>query len=503
MYCKSIKICNFKKNYLSNVNKVFMLNFFIKAKKKPLFVITILFGIAFLLSLFYLKLSNKNINLGKEGFFIFVNVISVILLAIFLAYFLCIKIKKRKLSENLKYWLNISFYSILAALLIFYGLLLITLIISTYITFLLFVILIGFIVWFLVKYLIKKLPIKPKFAMVIKAIFIAFFVIWFVSENYLRYNDINKTYNEIITGFYISGYTKPPVSNKSFPSLRINRENDVYVPYREEFAYEISSNSEGLRDNDYPVKKDCNELRLICFGNSFTEGIGAPNDSTWPKLLENKLNNLLSKKVSVFNAGISGSDPFFYFKLLEEKMLKYNPDLVLLTLASTDFEFYIYRGGFERFNENGYQYRKGPAWERLYAVSFVFRYYINNILNYKNLFSEKVKKNNMLEAEKALEDCVTRFNKLGIEKGYQLIVVFMDDKTISPYSNIMDNMSLQDSLLYFDLYKYNKEIENISHEMKRAYHWPIDGHYNSKGYDLCARGVLWHLKKHGIIDTIK
>jgi hypothetical protein len=50
--------------------------------------------------------------------------------------------------------------------------------------------------------------------------------------------------------------------------------------------------------------------------------------------------------------------------------------MVLLTINSTDFADFIYRGGLERFKENGkLKFRFGPWFEPIYAELYRQKYY--------------------------------------------------------------------------------------------------------------------------------
>jgi hypothetical protein len=47
----------------------------------------------------------------------------------------------------------------------------------------------------------------------------------------------------------------------------------------------------------------------MVFGDSFTEGVGTSQDSTWPELLENNLRLSTNHNIEVMNFGSNGSDP--------------------------------------------------------------------------------------------------------------------------------------------------------------------------------------------------
>ncbi len=63
-----------------------------------------------------------------------------------------------------------------------------------------------------------------------------------------------------------------------------NDEHEYHAPG--EFRYTRMSNNLGLSEENIPEVKPANEFRIIGLGDSFTEGVGAPYDSTWVKQLE-------------------------------------------------------------------------------------------------------------------------------------------------------------------------------------------------------------------------
>jgi len=412
-------------------------------------------------------------------------------------------LKKKFPVEKIKKRGKIIIVSILIALSIFYGVLWIVLCISGTITAILFIILIGLTVWIIFKHLPILIYAKQKDKNRVKVGLIFFTAIWMGFEVFLRIAGINATFNEKNGGYYTSGYHYSHWSrNENNSGLLINKEYSNDIKAHKEFAYEIKCNKEGLRDVDHNYTKNDSEYRIICLGNSFTEGIGAPQDSTWPAFLERKLKAKINRQITVFNAGKASSDPFFEFMLFKEKLLQYSPDLLLLTLGSSDFNFYFCRGGFERFTPQGYEYRKAPHWERLYAVSFVFRYFMNNMLHYKNLISPDKYTSDVAKANNDIEDCIYRFHQLSNEIPFKMAVVFYDDQS-SAYNQLKKSLLEKGEIITFDLFKYNREVKKLSKDEMKKYYWPIDGHCNSKGYNLLAEGVEWYLIQAGILDSVK
>jgi len=455
---------------------------------KYFFIILLVTGILLLMLLIILKIRKNGFSLKP--------------------FFLSFKIKPQVENTFLKkalLWLKITGFSILAAFGIFYGYLLIKYTMASYITTILFITFIGFIIWIILKIIFKiskASVIKSK--RITKGLFI-FLLLLFCLETILRIIGVNKSHNEKLGLYYTSGYVEPKPANRQYPHLNIHPKYYTSIHVSKEFSYEIKCNADGIRDIDHSFEKEKNEYRILCLGNSFTEGIGTPQDSTWPKLLEDRINQISKRKVTVINAGISGSDPFYEYMLLEEKMLNYNPDLVLVALCNSDIKFYKCRGGFERFTKDGVHYLEGPAWEKIYAVSYVFRIFIDNVLHYKMLMPPEKFNANTKKALLAMEECIKRFYYLSIQHDFKLALVFFDKSQYERYvyAQLIDQLKKENLIPVIDLFEYNKNIIKLdSNEYRKHYFWPIDKHFNSRGYNLMAEGVEWNLKEMCIIDSL-
>ena len=200
----------------------------------------------------------------------------------------------------------------------------------------------------------------------IRLMLISFIILWAGAELFLRYGlKRYSSYSEKNSEFlYVSPYTVKesnwsPVWQKNLHVYKPNYRSSLNFA---EYAYHIQTNSEGLREAEIPVPNPHSDYRILALGDSFTEGRGAGQDSTWPKSLERKLNaSAGSRKTMVINAGISGSDPFFEYQLLKERLLKYNPNMVIVAINSSDIDDLIIRGGMERFQPGGIlKYKEGP-----------------------------------------------------------------------------------------------------------------------------------------------
>ncbi|MGM0650804.1 MAG: hypothetical protein ACQES1_09905, partial [Bacteroidota bacterium] len=329
-------------------------------------------------------------------------------------------------------------------------------------------------------------------------------------EFILRANDINATSNEqnglrYLSGFY-QMYINKIYDQKSPPRLFFKKahmgKNKDFTYITHEFNYSYNFDNKLFGGMLHESKNKQNEYRIICLGHSFTMGIGAPKDSTYPVLLQHKFNHLkTNENISVFNAGVGGSDVFYEYQLLKDRLLQFNPDMVLLSLGSSDYTFYNFRGGFERFTHDGIKYRKPPSWEKFYAVSYIFRFIVNDLMDYHGFFSEREYMLLQKAASKDIYDCIFRFKMLAEKHHFKLILVFIDDRETKCFP-LMHKTKEEIKIPVIDLFEYSNDVLDLSKEEKDKLYWRNDGHCNSNGYQMFADGIYYNLEKMGIIDSL-
>lgn len=73
------------------------------------------------------------------------------------------------------------------------------------------------------------------------------------------------------------------------------------------------------------------DFNILCIGDSFTYGLGAPSEESYPKQLERILNKAYpQRRIKVINLGVPGYNSSQCFKILKEKFDFYNPKIVLV-----------------------------------------------------------------------------------------------------------------------------------------------------------------------------
>jgi hypothetical protein len=99
--------------------------------------------------------------------------------------------------------------------------------------------------------------------------------------------------------------------------------------------YGYKLNASGFNDTEFTAKSG--DYRIIGLGDSFAFGI-VPQGDTYLTKLEKKLNDSLGH-VSLFNMGISQTNPGDYYSILTNEGANLKPDLVLLSFfIGNDFD---------------------------------------------------------------------------------------------------------------------------------------------------------------------
>lgn len=327
----------------------------------------------------------------------------------------------------------------------------------------------------------------------IRLLYGSFFFMLILAEFILRGLGIPSTYSEDVFGTYSQSNFKPP-SNKYLAT----KESACLVLKKKEFAFYRRFNSDGLPDAEHRIEKDSSIFRVIALGDSFTEGEGTPQDSTWVNFLKYRtLAEFPAKQFEFFNAGISGSDPFYSYLLLQDKLLKYHPDLVLFTINTTDISDYFYRNGFERFRTgDSIVYNKPPRWEWLYAYSYISRLFIHGILGYDKHFVKITTLNERTSrALQALHDVAVKLDSLGNKHHFKPVIVlhpqYIETARNQYVCDTFEKTFKNDTTLTVaDMLDYFRKAQICTPDSADVYYWPVDRHHNTKGYKLFADGVF-------------
>lgn len=325
-----------------------------------------------------------------------------------------------------------------------------------------------------------------------KKIVFIFFIALIILELLIRVTGIYKTYSENISGIYVSPYHK---LNKTF----FTWEPSTTISYnQEEFNYINEINELGHRELPLDSFKNNNSVKILCLGDSFTEGDGAPYDSSWVRRFEHLLNQNLDTNFVCYNAGVCGSDIFFNYMILKEKLsLIIKLDVVIEALNVSDIDDVAFLGGAERFED----VNQNPVikWEPIYKYSHVFRAFLNSFKNYDETlmnisdFEERRKNAEdkiLKQAQKTAEYCKS------LDIPYFLVIHPVPSEVIKlkkfhAYHGLFEN---EPYAIYL-----NSSFENyFKNNSVKQYAWELNGHFNSKGYILMGDFIFEELYENDL-----
>jgi hypothetical protein len=97
----------------------------------------------------------------------------------------------------------------------------------------------------------------------------------------------------------------------------------------------LYTNSFGLRDKFYNLKKDSGVVRISIVGGSYVMGSGVSNEENFPALIEDTLNALGVNKIEVLNYGVGGYFLIQNVFVVENKITDYKPDYLFFFIHSS------------------------------------------------------------------------------------------------------------------------------------------------------------------------
>jgi lysophospholipase L1-like esterase len=105
------------------------------------------------------------------------------------------------------------------------------------------------------------------------------------------------------------------------------------VSFEDNAWYRI--NQDGIRDRHYSLEKPAGTYRIAAIGDSCTFGLGLELEDTWPKQLERELQKT-NPRTEVINFGVMGYNTPQEAERIQDKVLKYSPDLIIIGYSLND-----------------------------------------------------------------------------------------------------------------------------------------------------------------------
>ncbi len=238
---------------------------------------------------------------------------------------------------------------------------------------------------------------------------------------------------------------------------------------------EFRTNAHGFRDKAFNIRKAENSIRGIVIGDSFTMGSGVNIEDTYHSKIEQAL-NFKSDSVhhELLNFGVSGYNLLNYLSVMEEKVLQYNPDYLIVGFCS--------RNDFKLPNEKHIQgnYKVKPVISPPFLTSYLGKL-IQSTFN-----SEPQKELIINEAQKTfIDQMFASYAAFSNENNIPIIITYLSTEEDHDNLAIVQDLATKNNLPFAhskDKFNYNK---------LGSYQVNIfDAHPNEKGHQVFANTLL-------------
>lgn len=263
--------------------------------------------------------------------------------------------------------------------------------------------------------------------------------------------------------------------------------------------YKINSN--GLRDYEYPIEKPKDTFRVAIIGDSVTWGYTELRD-TYPKVIEVELKRLYPKKrFEVLNFGIEGTGTLNHIAVLRERVLQYDPDLVILGYCLNDLlndKRFAYIGPVTRwFLQHSYF----ADFVAIKSVTFarVLRER-TGVMNEERYYRDSIRLYGDDERISALRSIFREMNNLLKERKKNfMVVVFPFRQQFNNAAHPIPQKKLSgicraEGILFFD-----PMSELRGYNVNELYVKGDPVHFSPNGNEVVARSILNFLQSQGLL----
>ena len=221
------------------------------------------------------------------------------------------------------------------------------------------------------------------------------------------------------------------INNPSWQSARILTNSDFsnfntqYLKEKVSGHEDVHINSHGFRGPEFSEQKPNNTYRIFVLGGSSTFGHSVVDDETWSTYLQKKFDQTdLKFNVEVINAGINKANSRTEAKLIEDRLVDFDPDLVIM---------------YDGWNDASCNVISNPAYCLEQFDPGL------NAPREEDSFDSNV--HSMKKSEQTLQNWKS-VCKLGNEKGFDTII------TVQPMVGAGNRVPIKDILDIFPFYNY-------------------------------------------------
>jgi len=241
----------------------------------------------------------------------------------------------------------------------------------------------------------------------------------------------------------------------------VHGKDPLYHIVPNQYKFTMNINSDGFRGDE--INHNTDTYRIFFTGGSTAFGFGSTSDKTTiPGFLQEYFDNEFAYlNVEIINAGINGAKSYEEILLIKEKLIEYDPDLIISYTGVNDSGGYAREIIFDKAEDNSSQNLFKFASYPWYRTPFV----INNMLseNYVNPNGEKILELSSEEIQK---------NSVLFKKNWTQSCVFLEDNQITSVLILQPSLITKTTLSDFEKnigpdVEYRKQyLENFSNDLE-------------------------------------
>jgi len=251
---------------------------------------------------------------------------------------------------------------------------------------------------------------------------------------------------------------------------------------------EFKTNSRGLRDKEYSLRKPPETFRVAVVGSSFTFGSGVEIEDTYHSILEDRLNKETGDlRYEFINFGVGGYTTRNKLATINYKALNYDPDLILFVLDGSQFTDKKFKDFVPKPTKNHF-----------------FTSYIYKLISKNKIFKSKDKREseftqNHLEQLSALDETLSTLTQISKDHGVAICVVVLDHD----YLHLELGNEIKTAVENNDLCFANTIPSFKDKNFNDFTIYRVDFHPNAGAHKIFADSIYEDLKSQSILDKRK